>query len=202
MRNAKFIFILVLALSSFNSPKDGIRLIFEKEKSMRASFCLYSDGRFYETRASGCVGQEFAFGFWEKNKDTVTLSYKTEKIFDFEVITSADTSSKFQIVRIIDRYNQPVRFQYVYFDTTCQNLYNPGLAKVEKGKSIFYLSPTFDQGSREVDLFSSNADTITYKWFCNRESIESINGGSLYINQEPHERKVILRNKRVIPLSW
>jgi hypothetical protein len=197
MKNVKSIFLLALVLSSFDHPSDGIRLIFEEQKSMRSSFCLYSDGRFYEARPSGCVGQDFASGFWERKKDTVKLIYTTERIFDFEVLKSPDTSSKFQIVRIIDRYNQPVRFQNVYFDITCLNLYNPGLAKVEKGASILYLAPAFEQTGRDAESIISNADTITYKWFCNRESIESIDGGTLYINQEPGEKKIILGNKSV-----
>jgi hypothetical protein len=197
----KSIFFVALVLSSFGNPDDGIRLVFEEQKSMRSSFCLYSDGRFYEARPSGCVEQEFSSGSWENNKDTIKLIYKTGKTFGFEVLYSADTSSKFQIVRIIDRYNQPVRFQNVYFDITCQNLYNPGLAKVEKGKSILYLAPIFDQGGRDAESITSNADTITYKWFCNRESIESISGGTFYTNQEPREKRIILRNKSVKPLN-
>jgi hypothetical protein len=201
MKNAKLIFLLVLVLSSFDKANDRIRLIFEEEKGMRSSFCMYSDGRFYETRPSGCVGQEFASGVWETKKDTVKLIYKTGKTFDFEVFNSLDTSSKLQIVRIIDCYNQPVRFQDVCFDTTCQNLFNPGLARIEKGKSILYFAPIFEQNGRNVESVISNADTITYKWLCNRESIESISGGTLYINQEQSEKRVYLRNKRVIQLS-
>jgi hypothetical protein len=201
MKNAKLKFSLLLVLSSFNKPKDGIRLIFEEQKSMRSSFCMYSDGRFYEARPSGCVGQEFASGYWENRKDTVRLIYKTENVYRFEILKTVDTASKFQIVRIIDCYNQPVRFQNVCFDTACQNLYNPGLAKIGKGKSILYLAPIFEQNGGNVESINSNADTVTFRWLCNRESIESISGGTLYINQEPGQKKVILKSKSVVPLS-
>lgn len=197
MKTAKSFLFLVLVLSAFNHPDGGTRLIFEAEKGMRSSFCLYSDGRFYEARPSGCVGQEFASGYWENIKDTVRLTYKAKNVFDFEVLESRDTSNKFQIVRIIDCYNQPVRFQNVYFDTASQNLYNPGLAKIEKGKSVLYLAPMFEGDTAGVVSTISNADTITYKWFCNRESIESINGGNLYFNGEMTEKKAIIRNKMV-----
>ena len=196
MKKVNLLLFLFLVLSSFYKTNDGIRLIFEEEKSMRSSFCMYNDEKFYEARPSGCVGQDFASGNWKNINDTITLIYQTDNVFHFEVLKSLDTTNKYQIVRIIDYYNQPVRFQNVCFDTTCQNLYNPGILKLEKGKSIFYQSPFFDQNSKDNESIFCNADTITYKWHCNRESIESISGGTLFTNQEPAKKKIILKNKK------
>jgi hypothetical protein len=201
MKKIYLILILFLALSSFYKGNDKIRLIFEEEIGMRSSFCMYSDGKFYETRPSGCVGQDFASGSWKNINDTVTLIYNTYNLFNFEVIKSSDTTSKYQIVRILDCYNQPVRFQNVCFDTTCQNLYNPAILRIEKEKSIFYSAPIFDNNKYSNESVLCNADTITFRWNCNRESIESIDGGSLYINKEPTRKKIILKNKKFITLQ-
>jgi hypothetical protein len=200
MKTATLLLILVLFLSSFYKPHDRIRLIFEEEKTMRSSFCMYSDGKFYEARASGCVGQEFASGYWENENDTITLVYRADNVFDFEILKSEDTANKYQIVKVIDCYNQPVRFQNVCFDTTCQNLYNPGILSIEKGKSIWYSAPIFEQTGKNSESIFCNADTITYKWNCNRESIESISGGTLFFNQESTKKKIKLRNKKIISL--
>ncbi len=201
MKEIKPLFFLILVLSSFDKANDRIRLIFEEQKGMRSSFCMYSDGKFYESRPSGCVGQDFASGTWEKKNDTIVLIYQTDNVFDFEVLKSLDTSNKYQIVNIVDCYNQPVRLQYVCFDTICQNLYNPGILRIEKGKSILYSMPIFEGYKVKDESIYSNADTITYKWHCNREAIESINGGSLYINKESTKKKIILKNKRIVSLS-
>lgn len=196
MKKVNFLFIFWV-LSSFNNPLDRIRLIFEEEKSMRSSFCMYSDGKFFETRASGCVGQEFASGYWKNINDTITLVYRTDKVFDYEILKSVDTSNKYQIVKIIDCYNQPVRFQNVCFDTTCQNLYNAGILRIEKGKSILYFAPIFEDNLKNSESIFCSADTITYKWNCNRESIESINGGTLFYSKELEKKKVIVKNKQI-----
>jgi hypothetical protein len=201
MKKVKLLLFMFLVLSSFDKANDRIRLIFEEEKSMRSSFCMYSDGKFYEARPSGCVGQDFASGRWENINDTITLIYQSDNLFDFEVLKSLDTTNKNQIVRILDCYNQPVRFQIVCFDTTCQNLYNPGILKIEKGKSLFYSAPIFDNNLENNESQFCNSDTITYKWHCNRESIESIDGGRLYINKESTRKKIILKNKKFISLQ-
>jgi hypothetical protein len=186
-------------LSSFYKNNDRIRLVFEEEKGIRSSFCMYNDGKFYEARPSGCVGQEFSWGYWEKSNDTVKLNYQHGKIFDFEVIQSKDSSAKYQFVRIIDCYNQPVRFQGIYVDTTWEMLYNPGIITIEKGKSLFYIAARFEDINTNVEPVFSNADTITYRWYCNRESIESISLGTLYYTyNEAVTKKALLRNKRVI----
>ncbi len=201
MKKASIFLLLFFALASFDKVNDKTRLIFEEEKSMRSSFCMYSDGKFYEARPSGCVEQDFASGSWKNLNDTVTLIYQSDNLFNFEVLKSIDTSSKYQIVKIVDCYNQPVRFQSICFDTTCQNLYNPGILKLEKGKSIFYSMPIFEDNKVTDESIYSNADTITYKWHCNRESIESISGGSLYISKESISKRIILKNKKFIILQ-
>lgn len=196
----KVIFILLSIIcvsASFDRIADSGRLVFEEEKSMRSSFCMYNDGKFYEARPSGCVGQEFAWGYYHYVNDTVNLIYQSLNVFDFDVIKSLDTLSIYQIVKIVDCYNQPVRFQSVWFDTTCTNLYNPGILRTEKGRAISYLASVFDEQVNDGSFQISNADTITYKWRCNRESIESINGGQLFINQKQTKRRIVLGNKRI-----
>ena len=201
MKKIHFLFLLFFMLTSFDKTQGDIRLVFEEEKSMRSSFCMYSDGQFYETRPSGCVEQEFSSGYWENKNDIITLTYKVAKVFNYDILKSFDTSNKYQIVKVVDCYNQPVRFQNIYFDTTYQNLYNPGILKIEKGKSIFYPAPIFNQDTSYGETVFTKADTIIYKWHCNRESIESINGGTLFTNQEAKKEKVILKSKNIILLS-
>lgn len=201
MKTSKLLLPLVFVCLSFSKTDDRIRLIFEEQKTMRSSFCLYSDGKFYETRAAGCVEQLFSSGSWENTNDTITLTYQANNLFDFEILKSRDTASKYQIIRILDCYNQPVRFQHIYADITSHNLYNTGMLQIEKGKSLFYLGPVFGQKAEGSELIICSADTVTYKWHCNRESLESINGGRLFVNTEAMTKKVTLRNKRVIAVQ-
>lgn len=190
------IILSILLTSTINKNNGNIRLIFEEEKSLRSSFCMYSDGRFYETRAEGCVGQIFRWGYWQRSNDTVDLQYESKNLYYFDIIKSRDTSSSYQVVKIIDCYNQPVRFQYVDFDTSYANLYNPGILRVKKGKYIGYAN-IFENGYDPNQFQKFNADTITYKWNCNRESIEAVSGGTLTPILVAETRKVIVSNKRV-----
>ena len=192
-----FLFLSLISLTAFTKLNNRERLIFESEKGMRSSFCIYSDGNFYETQASGCRGQEFSWGHWENKNDTIQLSYDTLNIFNFETLKSKDTFNKYQVIKIIDFYNQPVRFENICYDTVCVNLYNPGILKILKGSYISYWGARFNNISNNSEAFQSNYDTITFKWNCNRESLESISGGDLYTNQIEKRQKVILGNKRV-----
>ena len=191
------ILLITLAFNRVNNEK----LLFENEKSIRSSFCLYSDGRFYDAQASGCIGQSFAWGNWKNINDTMLLNYSKENIFYYDIQKSIDSLNHFQIVRILDRYNQPVRFQIINRDSGYTNLFNTGILKIKKGNSINYPAPTFDNKDFEYDYILSNADTITYKWHCNRECIESISGGHLDINNKEITEKVILKNKRIERLN-
>lgn len=197
MKSKTFLLLISLSLMGFSVMDIRYRLIFETEKGMRSSFCLYSDGKFYETQASGCTGQEFSWGYWENKNDTVHLIYDTKNIFNFETIKSKDTLDKYQFIRIIDVYNQPVRFENICYDTICTNLYNPGVLKISKGSYVSYLGATFNDSLHNSESIQSNSDTITFKWNCNRESLESISGGQLYTNQRSREEKIILGNKRI-----
>lgn len=160
---------------------------------------MYSDGRFFESRPSGCTGQDFSSGTWIKDNDIITLSYCTDNPFNFEVTESNDTASSHQVVRIVDCYDQPVRFQHLYIGTSSENLYNPGMIRVAKGEDIYYAMP-FENSLSSNKSVLSRADTLTFKWRCNRESIESINGGTLYISQEASSKKIRLRNRTFITL--
>ena len=196
--NAKlFLFLLLLSLTAFTDFDKKDRLIFETEKGIRSSFCIYTDGKFYETQPSGCIGQEFSWGHWKNKNDTIILNYDNKNIFNFETIKSKNTTNKYQIVRIIDFYDQPVRFENICYDTICTNLYNPGILKILKGSYISYLGATFNDNSYNLESIQSNADTITFRWNCNRESLESISGGQLYTNQYNKQERVILGNKRI-----
>jgi|GEM_PF-5876831 len=194
--------IAIFFLSSFdsNQKNDDYRLVFEARKSMRSSFCIYSDGRFFDAQASGCVGQFFSWGYWKNINDTIQLEYSKEDIFKYDVLKSTDSQNAFQIVRIMDCYNQPVRFEVINHDSGYTKLYNTGFCKVKKGNSINYPAPMFDSKDFEFEYITCNSDTLTYKWRCNRECIESINGGRLYVNAEESKTKVILRNKRKVSL--
>jgi hypothetical protein len=130
-------------------------------------------------------------------KDIILLSYKTENIFFFDLLKSKDSLNEFQIIKIVDCYNQPVRFESIYYDTTRKNLYNPAILKIKKGSLIYYPTPIFSTENTDIDLVKSNADTLTYKWHCNRECLESINGGQLFLNQNERTEKIILSNKRI-----
>jgi len=186
--------LLILAFVS----KGPYKLIFEQKKYSRSSFCLYSDGKFYHTHSSGCIGQSFSWGYWKVTNDTITLNYSNQDIFKYDIVKSTDSQSNFQIVRIIDCYNQPVRFQIINHDSGYNNLYNIGYLKLRKGNSINYPAPIFND-EQEWESIVSEADTITYQWQCNRESIESINGGRLYIETEQNIKKIKIHNKQV---SW
>ena len=192
-----YLLSLILILPAFEKIHNTQRLVFEEQKGMRSSFCMYSDGKFYDAQASGCTGQVFAWGYWKNVNDTILLSYQTENIFTYDIIKSKDSLNKFQIVRIIDCYNQPVRFQNMYHDTICSNLYNPGILRIMKGNSIWYPAPAFDNSGNDLDLIISNADTITYQWRCNRECLESISGGQLFTNENENTERIILGNKRI-----
>jgi hypothetical protein len=197
MNKIIFFILTLLTLMAFTDHDKKDRLIFETELGMRSSFCLYSDGKFYETQSSGCTGQEFSWGTWQSKNDTIHLIYDTKNIFNFEIIKSNDTLNKYQFVRIIDFYDQPVRFENICYDTTCTNLYNPGVLKISKGSYLSYIGATFNDTINNTETVISNADTITFKWNCNRESLESINGGQLFTNQSSKTEKIILGNKRI-----
>ena len=197
MKILSTLLFLFLAALTTNEVEEDVRLIFSEPTGMRSSFCIYNDGKFYETRPSGCIGQDFSWGYWNTLNDTVTLKYQTDNVFDYVIEQSKDSLKKYQYVRLIDCYNQPVRFQSVCYDTICANLYNPGILIVEKGKVISYLSPIFDSHIKDENYAFTNADTVTIRWKCNRESIESINGGQLFVNRQPSTTRVILGNKKV-----
>jgi hypothetical protein len=192
-----FLLLIVLVLSAFSKLHLSERLIFETEKSMRSSFCLYSDGKFYDAQAAGCTGQLFGWGYWKKIHDTVQLSYQSKNIFKYDIIESRDSVSEYQVIRIIDDYDQPVRFQLVYYDTTAVNLYNPAILTIKKGSDIYYPVGIFNDSSAYHGGLITNADTITYKWRCNRECLESIDGGDLAVNKEEYIEKAILGTKRI-----
>ena len=203
MRHAIFQRIIIPALlltvaSGFSTDHGSVRLVFEEERSMRSSFCLYSDGKFYDAQASGCVGQSFAWGYWKAEKDSVVLNYSATNIFQYTVLKSRDTKSLYQLVRVVDCYDQPVRFQYINYGTGYQCLNNPGILRIRKGIAINYPAPLFDPADTGMIYHTSYADTITYKWSCNRESIESIDLGRLSINDRQHVERVLLRNRRVL----
>jgi hypothetical protein len=196
--NTKLVLLLTFfSLVAFTEFEKKDRLIFETEKGMRSSFCIYSDGKFYETQPSGCTGQEFLWGYWENKNDTIHLSYNNKNIFYFETIKSKGTLNKYQIFRIIDFYNQPVRFENICYDTVCTNLYNPGILKILKGNYVSYIGARFNDSLYNSESIQSNSDTITLKWNCNRESLESISGGQLYTNQYNKKEKIILGNKQI-----
>lgn len=189
--------LLVVASNLAFTNKEDDKLLFEEVKSMRASFCMYADGKFYQARSAGCTGQSFAWGYWKKVEDTLVLDFSTEDIFQYQIIKSADSMNKYQIIRIVDCYNQPVRFQFVNHDSGYNNLYNSGILKLKKGNTINYDSPVFDSNNAEMVYLTSNADTITYKWRCNRECLESVKGGDQFIDNRARVEKIVLRNKRV-----
>jgi hypothetical protein len=196
----KLILILTLVTCFFASGKNNgssVRLVFEDEKSSRYSFCMYSDGKFYETRGSGCVGQDFSWGYWKKFHDTVRLQYQSSNIFDFDVIKSADSLDRYQIVSIVDCYDQPMRFQIICRDTTCLYPDSTGFVRVEKGRYISYLNHYFGDYLNNEGVQKTNSDTLIFKWRCNRESIESISGGDLFINNKRAAKRFVLRNKRM-----
>lgn len=201
LRKLSYLLPLIFILPAFKKINNHERLLFEEKRGARSSFCMYSDGKFYDAQASGCTGQLFAWGYWKNINDTILLSYQTGNIFSYDIIKSTDSLNKFQIVKITDCYDRPVRFQYVCYDTTCTNLYNPGMLRILKGSYVSYSAPAFNDNGNYPDYVTSNADTITYKWRCNRECLESISGGELFTNQTENTEKVILGNKRVRRLN-
>ena len=166
-------------------------------KRDRSSFCLYSDGKFYGASQQGCVAQSFFWGYWLRAGDTVHLSYGTSNIFCFEVVESTGTKNAFQVVRVVDCYNQPVRFQHMRTDTGWTSLYNRGFLRISKGQSLVYATPDFEIKPGGWDKVKSSADTLTYKWRCNREVLESINGGTLYVDTVAGNGSVVLKGKEV-----
>ena len=186
--------ILWFVLSSFDNKQ---KLLFFGNRYSRSSFCLYNDGKFYKTEGAGCTGQFFAWGSWTRNGDTLSLEYSAYNIFSYETLLSKDTNAKFQIVRIVDCYDQPLRFQHLYHNKGYSNLYNQGFIKLEKNNSINYPTPPFDNKEYNNEFISSNSDTITFRWKCNRESIESINGGELFTNDRSKTVKALITDRDV-----
>lgn len=192
-----FAALVVTFTLAFTNKGDQDKLLFEEVKSARSSFCMYADGKFYQAQSAGCTGQSFAWGYWKNVEDTLTLDFSTQDIFQYDILKSADSQSRYQIIRIVDCYNQPVRFQFVSHDSGYSNLYNTGMLKLKKGNTINYEAPVFDVTNAEVVYLTSNADTLTYKWRCNIECLESVNGGDQFINNRARVEKIVLRNKRV-----
>ncbi|MFM2385982.1 MAG: hypothetical protein RL660_739 [Bacteroidota bacterium] len=176
------------------------RLIFEEQPSMRSSFCLFDDGKFYDAQASGCVGQLFSWGHWTEFNDTLTLRYSNVNVFKYSVIESEETNNSYQVIKVIDCYNQPVRQQYLKVDTSYLDLYNTGLYLLPKGRKIIYCSHGF--GDDDLASFTniSNADTITFQWHCNRECIESISAGSLTLELQQRTERAIISKRRLTRL--
>jgi len=162
---------------------------------------LYSDGKFYDASPAGCVGQDFSWGTWTKSNDTFLLTYRKENIFNFELIKSKDSQNSFQVIKIVDCYNQPVRFQIINHNSGYTELFNTGIVKVKKNNSIGYPAPSIGDSDYDSGTILSNEDTITFKWHCNRECVESISGGRLYVNSDEYMKKVVLNNKRIIEIT-
>jgi hypothetical protein len=57
---------LILISLAFKDNPITEKLLFENEKSMRSSFCMYNDGKFYEALGAGCIEQEFSWGYWKR----------------------------------------------------------------------------------------------------------------------------------------
>jgi hypothetical protein len=184
---------ITLNVAMTTEPKP--KLVFESKTSMRESLCLYDDGKFYYSKPAGCIMQAFKWGTYVLNNDTAVLKFSPENIFNYDLIQSSDTTSEFQIVRILDCYNQPVRFQHISSDTGYSNLFNIGLIRLKKGNSINYYGEPFEHISNEIIYVTSNSDTLTYKWRCNRECLESVSGGRLFADTNAGVQKILLRNK-------
>jgi hypothetical protein len=203
-KSSGWIFLLFIILAvvclAFTDRYNSNKLIFEQERFSRSSFCLYNDGRFFEADGGGCVDQLFAWGYWKNVNDTIILNYSNNNIFNYEIIKSIDSQNQFQIVRVIDCYGQPVRFQFINHNTGYTNLYNTGIVQLKKNNSINYPAYYFSKKDEEYEYIASNADTITYQWRCNRECLESINGGRLHVNDEEKVKRIILKGKRKVEL--
>lgn len=193
--------VVIGAAFAFTGKDHPGKLVFESVKYMRSSFCMYSDGKFYDAHSSGCTEQNFAWGYWENIHDTIVLHYRAQNIFQYDVVRSPDTQSNFQVIRIIDCYDQPVRFQFINHANGYSNLYNTGILKIKKGSPVNYPAPEFGKGNPEIEYISCNADTLTYKWHCNRECLESVNGGYLFIDDNERMEKIVLQQKQVLRLT-
>lgn len=201
MRIKIVLFLLFYFLTSFDFQDENPKMLIHANRFLRSSFCLFNDGKFYRTNGSGCVGQDFSWGTWTKDNDIYILTTESENIFNYKIVESKDTQSKFQTIQIIDCYNRPVRFQSIFYDTTFTELYNTGMIKLVKKFVISYNSDNIDNAIEPVNYIQSNSDTIKFKWNCNRESIESINGGRLYFDKERNTEKIRIENNRTIKIE-
>jgi hypothetical protein len=192
-----YLFILFIGFTSFIVHDKNAELIYHDNRYMRSSFCLYNDGKFYETKASGCTHQLFAWGNYTKKGDSIYLDYQPENIFTYDIVFSKDTSATFQIVQILDCYNKPVRFQHLNHKEDYSNLYNTGIIKLPKNNSYNYPIQSFDDKPYNESYFTNNADTISFRWRCNRESIESISDGSLIVNNRASFERAYIQGLKV-----